>query len=267
MLGTLVLAALSLAPQQAGQLKLTNERATHGYLGPTRSDDKVLPGEKYYVAFDIEGLDQRDDGSVQYSMAMDVLNAQGKSEFSKEPQKLDATNSLGGSRMPGIMVTEIGTDTAPGKYTMKVTVKDERSNKTATLMRDFEVLPKEFGLVRLQLTTVSRNPEALPPVAVPGQPIMLNCAAINFARDKSTDQPDVAVQITILDDKGQKTLAKPSSDEVNKDFPKNGIAIPISLPLQLNRGGKFTVVIEATDRLGKKDPVKLSFPLQVLEQK
>jgi hypothetical protein len=146
-------------------------------------------------------------------------------------------------------------------------VKDERANKTAMLTREFEVLAKDFGLVRLQLTTVSRNPEALPPVAVPGQPIMLNCAAINFLRDKNTDQPDVSVQVTILDEQGKPTLAKPSSDAVDKDFPKNAIAIPISLPLQLNRGGKFTVVVEATDRLAKKPAAKLSFPLVVMEQK
>jgi hypothetical protein len=268
MLGTLVLAAsLSLAPHQGGQLKLTNPHATYGYLGPTRSDDKVLPGDFYWVAFDIEGLSVKEDGTVQYSMGMELLNAQGKTEFKKDPQDLESNNSLGGDRMPGVMNAEIGTDTAPGKYTMKVTVTDRRAKKTETLAREFEVLPKDFGLVRLQLTTVANNPEPVPPVAVAGQSILLNCFAINFNRDKTSEQPNVGVQITILDDKGNKTLAKPFSDEVTKDVPKSMIAIPISLPLHLNRSGKYTVVVEATDRLGKKDPVKLSFPLQVLEQR
>ena len=267
MLGTLVLAAsLSLAPHQGGQLKLTNPHATYGFLGPTRPDDKVLPGDFYFVAFDIEGLDVRDDGTVQYSMGMELLNSKGESQFKKDPQDLESNNSLGGTKMPGVMTAEIGTDTAAGKYTMKVTVTDRRAKKTETLTRDFDVLPKDFGLVRLQLTAVSNNPEPVPNVAVVGQSVLLNCFALNFARDKSTDQPNVAVQITILDEAGKPTLAKPFSD-VSKDVPKNMIAIPISLPLHLNRAGKYTVVVEATDKLGKKDPAKLSIPLTVVEQK
>ena len=43
-------------------------------------------------------------------------------------------------------------------------------------------------------------------------------------------------------------------------------AIPISLPLQLNRPGKFTVELIATDRTNKKT-TKVTFPLQVVELK
>src|SRR5690242_18705476 len=92
-------AALAAAPHQAGDLKLTNVRATYGYLGAERKENKYVPGDICYITFDIENLDVREDGKVRYSMKMELLNPKGKVEFGKEPQELEATNSLGGNRM------------------------------------------------------------------------------------------------------------------------------------------------------------------------
>ena len=44
-----LMAVLTLAPGQSGQLTLTHVRTTHGTLGPTRQDNKVLPGELFAV--------------------------------------------------------------------------------------------------------------------------------------------------------------------------------------------------------------------------
>jgi hypothetical protein len=271
MLGTLLLAsALSLAPDQAGELKLTNVRTTYGYLGPAREDAKLLPGDTFFVSFDIEGLTEADDGTVLYSMGMEVVNSKGGTEFKRDPQPLQATNSLGGKRMPGFMASDIGTDTLPGKYTLKVTVSDRKANTTATLSRDFEVLPKDFGLVRLTLTTVSNSPMPTPPIGVAGQAILVNCAVIGYTRAKDKEgqpgQPDVTVTVTVRDAQGNPTLAKPLTDQANKDVPKNLPAIQVGLPVQLNRPGKFTVEIEAADKVASKK-AKLSFPVEVLEQK
>ena len=49
-----VLAALSLAPDQQGGLALTNVRGTHGLLGLARTEKKVLPGDSVFVCFDIQ---------------------------------------------------------------------------------------------------------------------------------------------------------------------------------------------------------------------
>ena len=102
MWSTLALAtALTLAPHAAGDLKLTNARATYGVLGATRADTKILPGDIYYITFDIENLDIGDDGEVRYSMGMELLNNKGKPEYSQEPRDLKARNDLGGTSMPG----------------------------------------------------------------------------------------------------------------------------------------------------------------------
>jgi hypothetical protein len=257
--------ALTLAPHAGGDLKLTNDRATYGVLGAPRTESKLLPGDIYYITFDIENLDVAEDGKVLYSMGMELLNSKGKAEYSQEPRDLEARNDLGGNRMPGFAAAEVGTDTAPGEYTIKVTVKDRRSMKSDTLTRKFEVLPKSFGLVRTYLTYFSQTPVPAPPMAVAGQAVLFNAHVVGFMRDeKAGDQPNIGLEMSILDDQGAPTLKKPITDEVTKDVPKNLAALPISMPLQLNRAGKFTVKLKATDRKTNKT-AEVSIPLQVVE--
>src|SRR5580658_6491289 len=101
MWATLALAtALNLAPAQSGTLQLKNDRFTYGELGQERKDAKLLPGEILVVAYDIEGLKTSEAGQVQYSMILDLLNKDGKSQFKQEPEDMVATNSLGGNRVP-----------------------------------------------------------------------------------------------------------------------------------------------------------------------
>src|SRR4051812_8954390 len=69
-----LVAALCLAPAEVGQLQLTNDRPTHGLLGATRSDLKFLPGDFFFLTFDIEGLQVNERGKALYTMAMEFLN-------------------------------------------------------------------------------------------------------------------------------------------------------------------------------------------------
>lgn len=259
-------AALTAAPHQAGDLKLTNKRATYGFLGAERTDNKYLPGDICYITFDMENLDVREDGKVLYSMKMELLNPQGKVEFGREPQDLEATNALGGNRMPGFARADIGTDTAPGTYTMKLTVTDRRAKKTAMLEHKFDVLPKEFGLVRVGYSTLSEKPTSVPYIAVAGETILVGGTVLHFARDQKTMQPNVGLQVRVLDEDGKQVLPKPMTDEVKQLDSVKRLDIPIGMPLELNRPGKFTVELEATDRISKKT-AKVSLPLQVVEQK
>ncbi len=93
-----LLLALSLAPGQGGDLKLTNDRMTYGMFGSERKDKEFLPGDLFHVSFDIEGIKVDDSGKIRYSMAMDVLS-KGKSMFKQDPTELVAINSLGGRRL------------------------------------------------------------------------------------------------------------------------------------------------------------------------
>jgi hypothetical protein len=257
-------AALGLAPNQPGPLQLTNARATYGFLGATRADNKLLPGDMYFVTFDIENLSVK-NGKALYKMRMEFLNAKGKPEFSKDPEDLESTISLGGNRMPAYASAEVGTETAPGEYTLKVEVTDRSTNKSETLVRKFEVLPKAFGLVRVHMTSaLGQGP--MPPLAVVGQSLFLNGAAVHFQRDKDSKQPNVVVEMNILDDKGTPTLPKPQKVEYTKDVDEKVIGLPVNLLVELNRPGKFTVELQATDRIANKT-TKVSLPLQVQEVK
>jgi hypothetical protein len=257
-------AALGLAPDQAGALQLTNARATYGFLGAPRPDNKLLPGDMYFITFDIENLNVK-NGKALYKMSMEFLNAKMKTEFKKDPEDMESTVSLGGNRLPAFASSEIGTETAPGEYTLKVEVTDRVANKSETLVRKFEVLPKAFGLVRLHMM-YAQGPVPAPPHAVVGQSFFVNSAAVHFLRDKDSKQPNVVVEMNILDDKGAPTLAQPQKVEFNKDIDQKLIGLPVNLLVECNRPGKFTIELQATDRLANKT-TKVSLPLQVVEVK
>ena len=86
---------MTLAPAQGIELK--NVRSTYGIMGETRKDDKLLPGDIFVVHFDIEGLKVKDNGTVLYSMGMELTKkGKAKPEFKRDPQDLEAELSLGG---------------------------------------------------------------------------------------------------------------------------------------------------------------------------
>ncbi len=261
-------ASLSLAPAQqpAGPLKLSNDRVTYGLLGANRTDTKLLPGDTYWVAFDVENPTVTKAGRVLYSMGMELTNSQNKVVFKQDPQDLEETASLGGTRLPLYAHADTGTETADGEYTLKVTFTDRATKKSETLTRKFEILKKSFGLVNLQLVHLqSGAPTA--PLAVPGQALLVTASLVNFMRDKQTNQPNIAMEISVLDEKGNPTLAEPFKDEVTKDVPANLVVIPIGLPLYLNRAGKFTVKLKAIDRMQNNKMSEVSFPLVVQDVK
>jgi hypothetical protein len=272
MWATLALAtALNLAPAQSGTLQLKNDRATYGVLGQERKDFKLLPGDIFYVAFDIEGLKTTDEGQVHYSMLLDLLNKEGKSQFKQEPRNLDAINALGGNRVPAFAEVTIGTDTPEGEYTLKVIVKDLSTDKSETLTRKFEVLPTKFGFIRVGLCHVFPGggafTPAAPPIAVPGQSYLVNFAVVGFALDKDRkDQPNIDASLRILDEDGKPTLAKPFGGQATEVGPEFKKVLPMQFVMSLNRPGKFKLELKATDKITGKT-AEQTLELNVVETK
>jgi hypothetical protein len=258
-------AALTLAPAQTDALDLTNIRPVYGYLGTARPNSKLLPGDVFFVTFEIDNIKVSPVGEVLYSMGMELLDGKGKTQFKKDPESLKALNSLGGKSLPAMAHVDIGLDTAPGKYTLKVTVTDQstKTNSSKSFEREFEVVPMEFGLVRLNLTYDVEGRTPAPATGVPGQSVFLNLAAVGFKRNK--DEPNVSVEMAIQDGAGKPVLAKPFTAEV-KELPREYQALPMQFRVDLNRPGKFTVKLKATDNVSKKT-AELTFPLTVLETK
>ncbi len=259
-----VLASLSLAPNQAGSLSLTNQRITYGIHGAPRTDIRVLPGDSLCVAFDIEGVKVDDAGKVLYSIATEVFDSNNRSQFKNSPRDQEAVNSLGGNRLPATAFLDIGLDQLPGEYTLKVTVTDRAARASKELTQKFTVLPKAFGLVRLTTTTDPEGHHPAPFVG-DGQSLWLNFGVVGFTRGP-TKQPNVTVEMVIRDAAGKPTLAKPFTGAVADKVPENVLGLPMQFLLSLNRDGKFTVELTATDQLSKKT-AKATFPLTVLKTK
>jgi len=258
-------AALAFAPAQ-GELTLTNVRPTHGLFGPTRKDAddlKLLPGDVIVLHFDIEGLKVAPDGKVQYSVGMEVTNNKdNKVLFRKEPEELEANNLLGTSRQPAFASVEIGTDTPPGEYTLTAIATDRAGKASKKISKKFQVLPKGFGLVRLQLSYP--NGPLAPRVGVPGQTLLVNLAAVGFERDKKTKEPSAVASMRVLEN-GKPTLEKDTTLSV-KELPQEQSVMPWTFALPLTRPGKFTVELKITDKLTDKTSTQ-SFDLNVIEMK
>jgi hypothetical protein len=270
-----VSAVLAAVPADAGPLQIKNDRFTYGILGQDRPDDKVIPGDTLIVAFDIEGLQVKDDGKVKYSTSMELLNKDGKSEFKENPIDRESVNTLGGSHLPCWSRVSIGTDTPPGQYTVKISVADTsvKGGKPITIERKFEVVAPRFGIILTALgyDKPPTSPPPAPPVAVPGQQLLAFFTVVGFetkagkTKDKLT--ANVHVEMSILDDSGKPTLSKPYTGDVADISEEYKAFMPFQFPLPLNRSGKFKIRFTATDKLGNKPPVTQELNLNVLDVK
>jgi hypothetical protein len=258
-------AALSMAPAKAGELEVTNLRATYGLLGVTRPGTKFLPGDDLFLAFDISGVQTDEAGKVLYGIAMEVTNADGKTLFKQSPRKLETYNALGGDSLPGFASLRIGPNAKPGKYKVKVIVTDRAAKASKSVTRSYEVLPPAFGLVRLATTCDSAGQIPAPFLGT-GQTLWINFAAVGFGRDESGGQPNLTVALDVKDAKGRSTLGKPFTGKVTSGVPKKALHVPLQFALQLNRPGKFTVELKATDKVSGKTKT-LKFPLTVAKTK
>ena len=257
----LVLAALA-APAQAGGLTLSDAKLTYGLLGPKRDSAKFLPGDLFFLAFNVDGVTAGPDGKVQYTMALEVTGPDGKTIFRQPPQDEEVINVLGGSRLPAYAQLQIGLEQAPGQYTVKVTVTDRASKKSGSLEQKAEVLPKGFGLVHLTLTADQKG-QAPAGVLGAGQSLYINNHVVGFQRGAG-GQPNVAIELRVLDEKGNPTLTKPLTGRIDKGVPPKDPVLPVQLLVSLSRSGKFTVEVKATDEVANKT-VTESFPITVYE--
>src|SRR5262249_20577200 len=222
----LVLTSISLPPNQGNELTLTNARATYGIIGPKRTEKEALPGDNFYLTFDIDGISSDANGKILYSVATEVKDSTGKVHFTQPGRELEAIAALGGHRLPAYAQIDIGLEQPAGDYTAKLTVVDLASKKNTSLTAEFKVLPKAFGIVRL---TTSSDPDGIHPVGMPlgtGQSLWVNLAAVGFARNGGKGQPKVSFELRVLNEKGEPTLAKPFGGTINKDVDPKAPALP-----------------------------------------
>jgi hypothetical protein len=268
-----LMTALNGVPAQSGQMEIKNARVTHGILGQERKDTTYLPGDMVVLAFDVEGLAVGGDGLIRYGMSVELTNKEGKQQFKKDPQETVTVNTLGGTRLPSFALTNIGTDTTPGEYTMTVVVTDLGNKNKPSAKKDlkFEVKPLQFGIVRPGFTYVDMSdqgggrPQLAPPVAVPGQNLQLNFAVVGFELKGDKQEPNIEVKMEV-NDEGGKAVVKPftgSSTSLPDELKKLKVN-PFFFHIQANRSGKFKVVLTATDKNSGKTATQ-TLDLKVVE--
>ncbi len=256
-------AALSLAPAQGAELKFTNLRASYGFHGPTRTDMKFLPGDQLYLGFDINGVKINKEGTATYTMAMDVVDSAGKSWQKVEPTDRTDFVPLGGTVLPGRAFVVLGVDMPPGEYTLKLATTDKNSGAKGEFTRKFEVLKPDLGVVGVY---ASVDPEGRNPAHTTGfvgSAVWLQFAVTGFKRnDANKNQPDVKVEMTILDETGKPTLETPRVETVTaleEKYPM--FALKMNVPM--TRVGTFKAKFTVTDRVSMK-VATFELPMTVL---
>ena len=141
-----VSAVLAAAPADAAPLQIKNDHFTYGIFGAERKDAEVIPGDILILAYDIEGLTTKDDGTVRYTTSMELLDKDSHSEFKENPIERTAVNALGGSRLPCWSRVNIGTDTPAGDYTVRVSVTDKAAANAAPVTVERRILGRGAAL-------------------------------------------------------------------------------------------------------------------------
>jgi hypothetical protein len=253
-----LLSAMSYTPAQAGQLKLENVRFTYGIHGQERKDSNFLPGDMAFLAFDIDGLKVKDDGIARYSMSYKLHSKKkGKSMYEREATEYEVKNSLGGSRHPVFMMTNLALpDMEPGDYSTIVEIKDVLGNTSAKVERPFTLKPLEFGIVRVGFVYIPDQAPpnsqftTAPPLAVPGQNLMLHFATVGCQEGGEKNMPKVAVKAEIQDSSGNPVVKTPITGKgttyEGEDLRKLKF-IAYQVPILVNRAGKYKIVLSATD--------------------
>lgn len=260
---TLTLLSVLAAEPAETSLSLKHVRATHGLLGPRRSDETVMPGDILFVCFDIDGIRVDAEGRVRYRMGMELSDAAGKVVFRQAAKEQEVHASLGGDRVPACAHLSVGLDTPPGDYCMKVVVQDLASGQEQSLSRKVKVLARQFALVRTMVTLDEDGHYPLSRFTC-GQTVWVHTSAVGFTRGRGK-QGDVVFQMRVLDTSGKPTLAKAATDTLTEELPANLSGLPTAFLLTLNRPGKFTVELQGSDRVSGKQ-TKMSFPIIVQDE-
>jgi len=237
--------ALLAGQDEGGTLELGNLRPTYGYLGATRPKTGVLPGEMAHFSFDIKNLKLDANGRAAFSIAIEIRDEKGQLFYEQKPYNAVAHNFFGGDSLPASAHLAIPVDTKPGIYDFKITVRDRNAKTSKVMAGKGKVLEPDFGLIRVGTYADAQGQTPVPPVGVVGSSLWVNFSAVGYGRDPKTKQPDIQVELRVLDDKGQATFTKPLSGRVHEDVGEAVRMIPLGFGLTMNRPGNFTVELRA----------------------
>lgn len=253
---TLALAGLlAAAPAQQSKLSLGNVRLTYGELGATRPDNRLLPGDVFFIGFDIRNIAVGGGGKVSFSMGLDVTDSKGKNIYRQKPIERKRLLPLGGKTLPARVYLTVPLDQDPGEYICKVTVKDIRGKSEASLTQKLVILPKRFGIVSVFTAGDPEGNVPAPTTGFVGQALWVFFNVVAFERGEKTNQPDLTVEISASGGTGMPDGLK---IPLKRKLPEADRAMPFRFLVPMNRAGDFKLTFKATDNLsGKTSTVTL----------
>ncbi|MSR31691.1 MAG: hypothetical protein EXR99_09320 [Gemmataceae bacterium] len=245
---TIALAACLAIFQPPPAMEFLNVRTPLGLYGANRPDPRrFLPGDNFILAFDLSGLKITDPGRALFSLEGELFDSTGKSVFKAAPKETESFSPLGGNRVPAYAAVNINPNYPPGKYLYKLTATDLLEKKSATLSYPLEIMAKSLGFILWHMTYEDNFPA--PPMAVPGQVLILRYCVIGFETDPKTRKPNLSFSMRILDEAGQPTLAKPFIGEAKDISEEFKDILPITFPIRPNKPGKYKIEVTLVDNL------------------
>jgi hypothetical protein len=241
---------LALAPSLRAELKLENVRFTHGELGPARNGAKVLPGEELTLAFTMAGLTKDASGHLSIALLGELFDEKGKPVAKMPAKTIKALVALGGAEVPGVLTFSLPPEFPAGKYLIRGTVKDSLAGTEAQTERAIEVLPPQLGIVRLRLASDAEGQVPSGGNITVGQAIHIHCRTVGFARQDK--RIHLTGRMQILDSAGKKTYPEPLSFALDQEVPDDATHATFKFAASANRTGKFTIRIEAHDKIAGK---------------
>jgi hypothetical protein len=194
---------------------------------------------------------------------MEVIDKDKKPIFLQKPQDREDFLPLGGTKLPARAFVSIGIDQPPGLYTCRVTVVDLATKLSKTLDQQFEVLKPAFGIVQFFTSSDGKGEIPAPPLGVAGQSIYVHFAVVGFAREPKKMQPNLQVEMAVINKDGTPALPKPTSISITSGVEEKESGIPLRFMLPMNRAGEFNVELKAVDNITKATS-KVVFPIKVL---
>lgn len=225
-------------------------RLTYGSLGPTRPDNRVLPGEEVYVEFTFTGIGTDATGRTDLSFGGELTDESGKSIQELLPVPVKSVLALGGATFTGVVNFSLPDDFPAGNYTVRVTLNDRVSGKALTGEHPIRVLDPGFGAVKLRYAADRQGTTPAGGHLTVGQQLFLIGKAVGFARDGG--RIHVTGRFTLRDTAGTATTPKPITFTVNEKLPAEANRVTFDFSLFANRPGEYVAVVELEDVIGGK---------------
>jgi hypothetical protein len=259
------MALLFLAAFAQAKLEIQNVQAVYGPVGPERDSLDVYPADEIFFRFTVGGVKADAEGRAEVNIAMKLTNADGDLLLAQE-NPLRVPLSLGGDSFPSNTRIALGDQTAPGEYTLTVTVVDKLSQEKVSFQRKIVCKPVTFALVAAEFFYDMDGKMPAPAGGVVGQVIHFRSRVIGF--DKSNDKIDTTMTAEIIDPQGKNVLPKPIVGEIKQDDPdvvRKVNFVTFRSQLLLNRPGNFTFRIKVVDNNSQKTaafeaPIRVTTP-------